>query len=106
MDVADVEPHSDDGVRVAGSGSMTNRWFRRRWDESRGDENASWGPSTWFFEVGAEGWPIRQIEVYDNGPTLRYGPDHWEDQYGGLGQARLDELEDWTPWTITNEDFE
>jgi hypothetical protein len=56
--------------------------------------------------VGADGWPIRQIEVYDSGPTLRYGPDHQEGQYGGLSQVRLYELEDWSPWAISSEDFE
>jgi hypothetical protein len=49
---------------------------------------------------------IRQIEVYDNGPTLRYGPDHREDRFGRLGEGRLDDLEDWTPWAITSAEFE
>jgi hypothetical protein len=85
---------------------MSTRWFRRRWEESRGDAFDAWGASTWFFEVGADGWPVRQVEVYDEGPTLRYGPDHDEDEYGGLGRARLDEFEDWAPWAISSEDFE
>jgi hypothetical protein len=85
---------------------MSNRWFMRRWQESRGDQFESWGAATYYFEVGAGGSPTRQIEVYDNGPTLRYGPDHPEDEYGQLGQARLDEDEDWSPWAIAAEDFE
>jgi hypothetical protein len=85
---------------------VTTRWFRRRWEEPRGDEFDTWGAATYLFEVADDGWPTRQIEDYDNGPTLRYGPDQKEDQYGQLGQARLDELEDWTPWAITHEAFE
>ena len=85
---------------------MQLRWFRRRWEEFRGDRFASWGAATYLFEVGPDGWPVRQVEVYDNGPTLRYGPDHPEDEFGQLRQARLDDGEDWTPWTITAEEFE
>lgn len=85
---------------------MGTRYFKRRWDETRGDEFDSWGAATYFFEVDASGWPTRQVEVYDAGPTLRYGPDHEEDQYGQLGQAQLDALEDWTPWAISSEEFE
>ena len=85
---------------------VTSRWFRRRWEERRGDNFDVWGAATYLFEVDAEGWPTRQIVQHDNGPTLRYGSDHLKDQYGQLGQARLDDLEDWTPWTITRETFE
>jgi hypothetical protein len=51
-------------------------WYRRRWEESRGDADDAWGGSTWYFEVGDDGTPIRQIEIYDLGPTFRYGPGH------------------------------
>lgn len=86
--------------------TMAERWFKWRWDESRGDENDHWGPSTWLFEVDADSWPLRQIEVYDAGPILRYGPDHHRDEYGGLGQARLDESENWPEGEITADEFE
>ncbi|GAA4356095.1 hypothetical protein [Angustibacter luteus] len=85
---------------------MQIRWFKRRWDETRGDGFDSWGAATYFFEVTKEGWPSRQIEVYDSGPTLRYGPDHLEDEYGRLGQAQLDEREDWSDWAISSDEFE
>jgi hypothetical protein len=86
---------------------VPNRFFRRRWDESRGDEYGGWGHSVWYFEVGEDGWPVRQIEVYDRGPILRYGPGHEEDQFGGLGQASLDETdEDWSAYLIVRASFE
>lgn len=85
---------------------VETRWFRRRWEEPRGDSFDSWGAATYFFETGEDGWPTRQIEVYDAGPTLRYGPSHTEDEYGQLGQATLDGLDDWTPWRISGEEFE
>ena len=85
---------------------VARRWFKRRWDESRGDQFDSWGASTYFFEVGDDGWPTRQVEIYDDGPTLRYGPDRTEDEYGQLGDARLDALEDWTGWAISAAEFE
>ncbi len=86
---------------------MNGRFYRRRWDESRGDEFDAWGQSVWYFEVDNDGWPVRQVEVYDTGPVLRYGPEHEEDQYGGLGQASLnDPEEDWSQFVITRDVFE
>ena len=86
--------------------AVTTRYFERRWDEPRGDDHAAWGASTWFFEVGSDGRIIRQVERYDNGPTLRYGPDHEEDEYGGLGQGQLEESEDWSAWAISPSEFD
>lgn len=85
---------------------MPARYFKRPWNESRGDAFDSWGPAVYYFEISGEGWPIRQIEVYEAGPTLRYGPDREEDEYGRLGSARIDELEDWASWAITSDEFE
>lgn len=85
---------------------MGNRFFRRRWDESRGDQFDNWGGAMYYFEVDDVGLSIRQVEMYDAGPVLRYGPAHEEDEFGQLGATQLDELEDWTTWAITPEDFE
>ena len=85
---------------------MGRRWFSRRWEESRGDENDHWGPSSWLFEVNADAWPVRQIEIYDSGPTLRYAPDHIEDEYGCLGQGPLDQSGNWPLGEITAAQFE
>jgi hypothetical protein len=85
---------------------MGNRYFRRRWDERRGAQFDGWGGATYYFEADDAGQPIRQVEMYDAGPVLHYGPDHEEDECGQLGATKLDELEDWTTWAITREDFE
>lgn len=85
---------------------MSLRYFKRRWEESRGDAFDSWGSAVYYFEVSDDGWPTRQVEVYEAGPRLRYGPGREEDEYGGLGQARLDEFEDWASWAITADEFE
>jgi hypothetical protein len=34
---------------------MDDRFYRRRWDESRGDEFDAWGHSVWYFEVDNDG---------------------------------------------------
>jgi hypothetical protein len=83
------------------------RFYRRRWAETRGDEFDGWGHSVWYFEVGDDGWPIRQIEVYDAGRVSRYGPSHQEDRYGRLGEASpYDSGDDWSYFEITEAEFE
>lgn len=82
------------------------RWFRRRWEEARADDFASWGPATYFFETGDDGEPVRQIEVYDAGPKLRYGPGREEDQFGQLARGGIDRDEDWARWAISLDDFQ
>lgn len=49
------------------------------WAENRCDEFTGWGHSVWYFEVGDDGWPVRQAETYDAGRVLRYGPNHSEE---------------------------
>jgi len=85
---------------------MEKRWYRRRWEESRGDEFDAWGFSTWYLEVDGDGWPLRQVEDYDAGPTLRYGPENLADDFGQLAAAQLDDLEEWTPFAIAAGQFD
>jgi hypothetical protein len=85
------------------------RYFKRRWNETRGDNFDSWGFSTWYFEVNVENYVTRQVEEYDNGKRLRYGTDvSIEDNYGGLSSYRLFETEsDESEYSlITQSDFE
>jgi hypothetical protein len=83
---------------------MSHRYYKRRWDENRGDAFESWGHSIWYFEVADDGYPARQIEQYDNGPVLRYDADNVEDEYGGLGEHPLDS-DEFAAFEITAEEF-
>jgi hypothetical protein len=80
-------------------------WYRRCWEESRGDDHDGWGHSTWLFETTATGDVIRQIEIYERGPTKRYDHDHGEDDAGGLTYATLP-AQDWTAFAIDIEEFQ
>ncbi len=58
-------------------------YFKRHWDEVRDDEHSDWGGTTYYFEVQEDRFPVRQVEVYDSGPTLRYSREVRSDQHGG-----------------------
>ncbi|MFF5206085.1 hypothetical protein [Streptosporangium sp. NPDC000396] len=80
------------------------RYFRRPWDEDRGDEYASWGTSTFYLALDDEGYAHAQIEVYANGTVLAYDAEHDEDRYGGLTYAQLD-LDEFAPYEISELEF-
>lgn len=80
-------------------------YFKRHWDESRGDTHDDWGTSTWYFETEPDMWPTRQIEIYANGRVLRYDSQHIEDEFGGLSEAALDATE-FAPFAIAHSEFE
>jgi hypothetical protein len=86
-------------------GRFAIRYFKRYWDDIRGDNHNEWGYSWWFFEMTDSGIVVRQIEVYDHGPTLRYDALKLADKFGGLSDGRL-ELADWTPYEIASQEFE
>ena len=67
-----------------------NKYFKRKWNETRGDEFDSWGTSIWYFEVGTDCFPIKQIELYENGNRLKYHAEKTFDDYGGLSDQVLD----------------
>lgn len=81
------------------------RYYRRRWNDLRTDQYTSWGPSWWWFETTDDGTVTRQVEVYDDGPTLGYSTDHAEDTYGELTTEPLDPRE-WQPYLAPPEGFE
>ena len=83
---------------------MGSEYFKRRWEETHPDHD-SWGASQWYFEV-ANDEILRQIEVYDAGPALRYGPDHVEDEHGQLGYGEFANGEDWSRWSVSASEFE
>lgn len=83
------------------------RHYKRRWEESRGDRHDAWRASTWYFEVDDDGFPIRQIEVYDDGPVRKDGPEHREDEAGSLSPVSLFSGDgDWSQWSVSAAEFE
>ena len=80
------------------------KYFKRHWNETRGDDFDNWGNSIWFFETDEHGLPIRQIEKYENGPTLKYGPENLFDEFGMLGDQTLD-LEEFAEFEISEFEF-
>ncbi len=81
------------------------RYFKRHWDESRGDTYDSWGTSDWLFETDQEGAVNRQIEIYENGTVLKYELDHLQDEFGMLADQNLD-IADFLESEISAHEFE
>lgn len=81
------------------------KYFKRNWDESRGDEFDHWGASRWYFETSDTGDVTRQVEIYSNGPTIRYDELNLEDQYGGLAEKPLN-IEEFIDFKIQKDEFE
>jgi cation diffusion facilitator CzcD-associated flavoprotein CzcO len=81
------------------------RYFKRYWDESRGDAHDAWGGSWWYFETSGDGVVTRQVEVYDHGPTLRYDKHRLHDEFGRLSDKPL-ELGEFAGFEIAREEFE
>ena len=88
-----------------GSERVTLRYFKRRWEESRDDEYDTWGPSTWYFEVGRDGYAVRQLEQYDGGTVLKYDANHLDESFGGLGDQALD-VDEFAPYEVDRTAFE
>lgn len=84
---------------------MSDQFFRRRWEERRGDEFASWGLADYLFATNAEGVVEAQWEIYDDGHVLVYDVDYPEDDFGFLPDQPLD-LEEFGPHRIDRADFE
>ena len=80
------------------------KYYKRNWEESRGDEFDDWGKSIWYFETNNSGLPTKQIEVYENGKILKYDQTKMEDNFGGLGDQELD-LDEFSEFEITELKF-
>ena len=50
---------------------------------------ASWGRSIRYLEIGEDLWIVRQVDVFENGNMLSYDRAHWIDDFGMLGEARI-----------------
>jgi hypothetical protein len=82
------------------------RYLKYRWDENRGDAHADWGGSWWYFEIGPDGYPVRQVEVYDAGVRIRYGPDHPEDEFGFLSYEHESDMDRSADQELSATEFE
>jgi hypothetical protein len=84
------------------------KYLELKWEESRGDKYDNWGTSIWFLELDLDNYPLRQIEVYQNGKRLKYDKINFEDEFGMLGDQSMDseEIEEMNGITITLEQFE
>jgi hypothetical protein len=80
--------------------------LKYRWEEDRGDEQASWGGSWWYFEISDDGYPCRQVEEYDSGVRLRYSAEHREDRFGGLGYGHESDMDRSADDVLSAEEFE
>jgi hypothetical protein len=86
---------------------MGSRYFRRQWDEARGDDHAPWGQATYFFETDEQLVARRQVEVYDAGQRLSYDAEHPEDEDGFLAYGRIFPEDEWPElFEITAREFE
>jgi hypothetical protein len=69
------------------------RYYRHRWNESRGDAYDDWGHATYYFAVADNGFVVEQAEVYDNGCVLLYDENHPRDDFGMLADQRFEPVE-------------
>lgn len=101
-------------VRARDDGSHpgpVTTWMRCYWDEE----------GTWFyFEVDAEGWVIRQVELQGSGliPIAAASLDEWqraqragglgeyEKKYGVTAELPVSQWEDYAPDQLTSQEFE
>ena len=72
------------------------KYYKYEQEETRGDEYDHWGFFTWYTEVDNSGYAHRQIEVYRNGPKLKYSKNFPGDIYGGLSDQKIGIIENET----------
>lgn len=92
-------------LAIAADYAASMAYYKRRWNENRGDECAEWGCSDWFFEAAPDGTVTRHMEAYDDGTVLQYHANHIEDAFGFLADQPLDHVE-FRPFAISREEFE
>jgi hypothetical protein len=80
-------------------------YFKRKWEEDRGDQFASWGCAVYFFETDCDLVPTRQLEVYDNGNRICYDQQQMHDEYGMLADQPLD-AEGFASYSISKAEFD
>ena len=81
------------------------KYYKYKWNELRGDKFDIWGFSLWYFEIGEDEFPSRQIEIYENGKILKYSENNLEDEFGFLGDQKLN-LSEFNGIECSKEEFE
>lgn len=66
------------------------KYYKRKFEETRGDEFDDWGFAIYFFEVDFDDLPLRHIEIYENGKKLKYSKENDSDEFGFLADQPLD----------------
>jgi hypothetical protein len=93
-------------LQVSANNHDSMIYYKRRWDECRGDKYSDWGCCDYYFEAAPDGTVTRQMEIYDSGTVLQYHAHKIEDTFGGLTDQALDPSEGFVSFTISREEFE
>lgn len=76
-----------------------SRFFRRPWEEDRGDEFAEWGRAVYYFWV-LDGQVEQQVERYVNGISIAYDRYWLHDHYGALSDQPLEPEDEWAAYEV------
>lgn len=83
---------------------MTCIYYKKKLLKLR-EDHKDWGHSDWLFEVGHEGYALRQIVIYENGPSFLYNRTHRKDEYCELTDYYFEFVSE-TPFEIPKASFE
>jgi hypothetical protein len=64
---------------------------------------ASWGRFTRYLEIGEDLRAVRQVDVFEDGHMLCYDRVHWVDDFGMLGDAKINRNRKEGPWGKSEE---
>ena len=79
-------------------------YFKRDWDEPTGGGlSESWGKSIYYFELDIRFNVLRQMQIFENGKTLKYDVEYVDDKFGGLAESPI-ELDGFVE--VTENEFE
>jgi hypothetical protein len=81
--------------------TAATRYYKRPYTE----DLCGRGASVWFLEVGEDCFPLRQLEVYEDGTALAYDESHLYDAAGMLAD-QLVEPNEYAAFEITRAEFE
>lgn len=108
--------HGSDSASVSGQDTAWDHWLVTTWMRCYWDEEDTW----FYFEVDAEGWVIRQIELEGPDPTPIAAAsleewqrahdagrlDEYDSRFGITAELPVSEWEGHDPLPLTSEEFE